>query len=147
MLKRVVLLHILVETIIHCFQDFFYWIETKKQHLFEMEFFYNIINVCIVTFDQFNTSLLNKSVNFFQKIFLLSLQVPEALHLPVSGWGGEGDGAAEAGSGQTHRPQTPGRWSHQAGPRERGLRKRQKARYNGFWVTSVKSAAWNHNWV
>ncbi len=35
----------------------------KKQHLLEIEIFCNIIN------DQFNASLMNKSINFFQKIF------------------------------------------------------------------------------
>ncbi len=32
-----------------------------------MEIFCNIINVFILTFDQFNVSLLNKSINFFKK--------------------------------------------------------------------------------
>ncbi len=45
------------------------WIESsKEQHLFETEIFCNIINVLTVTFDQFNASLMNKSINFFLKI-------------------------------------------------------------------------------
>ncbi len=41
----------------------FWWIESsKEQHLFEIEIFCGI-NVCTVTFDQFNASLLNKSIN------------------------------------------------------------------------------------
>ncbi len=41
------------------------WIESwKEQHLFEIEIFSNIINVFTVTFDQFNASLINKSINF-----------------------------------------------------------------------------------
>ncbi len=32
--------------------------------LFKKEMFYNIENVFIVTFDQFNASLLNKNINF-----------------------------------------------------------------------------------
>ncbi len=44
-----------------------WWIErSKEQHLFEIENFYNIINVFIVTFDHMNASLLNISINFFQ---------------------------------------------------------------------------------
>ncbi len=31
--------------------------------LFETEFFCNIVNIFPVTFDQFNASLLNKSIN------------------------------------------------------------------------------------
>ncbi len=38
----------------------------KEQHLFETEIFCNIINVFTVTFDQYNESLLIKSINFFQ---------------------------------------------------------------------------------
>ncbi len=36
-----------------------------EQHLFEIEIFSNIINVFTVTFDHFNASWLNKSINFF----------------------------------------------------------------------------------
>ncbi len=39
---------------------------SKEQHLFEIEIFSNIINVFAVTFDQFNASLMNKSINFFR---------------------------------------------------------------------------------
>ncbi len=42
------------------------WIESsKEQRLFEIEIFCNIINVFTGTFDHFNASLLNKSINFF----------------------------------------------------------------------------------
>ncbi len=34
----------------------------QEQHLFETEVFSNIINVLIVTLDQFNVSLLNESI-------------------------------------------------------------------------------------
>ncbi len=44
------------------------WIESsKEQHLFEIETFWNIINVFTVTFDQFNASLMIKSIHLFQK--------------------------------------------------------------------------------
>jgi len=46
----------------------------KKQHLFKIEIFYNIINVFTVTFHQFNASLMNKSINFFQKIIITYTQ-------------------------------------------------------------------------
>ncbi len=43
-----------------------WWIESsKEQHLFGLEIFCNIINVFTATFDQFNASLLNKSIHFF----------------------------------------------------------------------------------
>ncbi len=35
---------------------------SKEQLLFEIEIFCNIIHVFTVTFDRFNTSLLNKSI-------------------------------------------------------------------------------------
>ncbi len=38
----------------------------KEQHLLKIEIFFNIINVFTVTFDHFNESLLNKSMNFFK---------------------------------------------------------------------------------
>jgi len=38
---------------------------SEEQHLLEIEIFCNIINVFTVTFDQFNVSLMNKSINFF----------------------------------------------------------------------------------
>ncbi len=44
-----------------------WWIESSiEQHLFEIEIFPNIINVFTVTFDQFNASLLNKSITYIQ---------------------------------------------------------------------------------
>ncbi len=52
------------------------WIETsEKQHLFEIEIYCNIINVFTDTFDQFNASLMNKSVNLFKKKILLNVSV------------------------------------------------------------------------
>ncbi len=43
------------------------WIEISKEHiLFKIETFCNIINAFIVTFDQFNASLLNKNINYFR---------------------------------------------------------------------------------
>ncbi len=49
------------------FQDSL-WIESsKEQHLFEIQFFYNIINVLTVTFDQLNSSLQNKKKYLFIK--------------------------------------------------------------------------------
>ncbi len=41
---------------------------SKDKHLFKMNIFCNIINIFTVTFDQFNTSLLNKRNNFLQNI-------------------------------------------------------------------------------
>ncbi len=41
--------------------------EYKQKLLFEVDIFCNILNVFTVTFDQFNASLLNKSLHFFQK--------------------------------------------------------------------------------
>ncbi len=38
---------------------------SEEQHLSEIEMFYNIILVFIITFDQFKASLLNKSINFY----------------------------------------------------------------------------------
>ncbi len=42
----------------------------KEQHLFQMEVSCNIINVFIVTFDQFIASFLNQNINFLQKYWL-----------------------------------------------------------------------------
>jgi len=55
-----------MEMAIHFFQDSLMNRKNsaKEEHLFEKEIFCNIINVCIVTFDQLNASLLNYS-NFF----------------------------------------------------------------------------------
>ncbi len=36
----------------------------KRTHLFERLFFYNNVKVFAVPFDQFNASLLNKSIHF-----------------------------------------------------------------------------------
>jgi len=35
----------------------------KEKHLFETEFFYNILHVFTVTFDRFNAPSVNKSIN------------------------------------------------------------------------------------
>ncbi len=40
----------------------------KEQDLFETEIFYKIINAFTVTFNQCYVSLVNKTINFFQKI-------------------------------------------------------------------------------
>ncbi len=39
----------------------------KCMHLFEIDIFCNIINVCTVTFKQINASLWNSSITFFQE--------------------------------------------------------------------------------
>ncbi len=64
MLKTVVLLTIFVKTVIF-FKFFVDW-SLKEQHLFDIETFYNIINVFTVTFNQFTVSLLNKSINYLK---------------------------------------------------------------------------------
>ncbi len=67
MLKTIVLHNIFLETEIHfIFQDSLMNRKFKKQHLFEIETFCYIINTFIVTFHQFNASLL-KSINFFNR--------------------------------------------------------------------------------
>ncbi len=43
----------------------------KKQHLFVIDLFGNIINVLTITFDKFNVSLLNKIYNFFQNNLII----------------------------------------------------------------------------
>ncbi len=53
---------IFVETVIHLFQDF-----SKEEHFLKMINLCNIINVFTATFDQFNASLMNKRITFFQK--------------------------------------------------------------------------------
>ncbi len=64
----------------NCFR-FLWWIESsEEQHLSEIEIFCNIINVFIITFDQFKASLLNKSINFYnpppkKNIYIYWLQV------------------------------------------------------------------------
>ncbi len=40
---------------------------SEYKHLFEIEIFCDIRNVFAVTFDQFNASLLNKNMNFFNQ--------------------------------------------------------------------------------
>ncbi len=63
MFKAVVLLNICVETMIDLLFNVVWWIERlKEQYLFETEIFYNIIHLFTVTFDQFNASLLNKTI-------------------------------------------------------------------------------------
>ncbi len=81
MLKTVVLTNIFVET------DLFFrihrWIESsKEQHFFKIEIFCYIINVFTVTFDQFNASLINKSINFFLLTPKLTL-VYKCLHFYI----------------------------------------------------------------
>ncbi len=44
---------------------------SKEQHLFELKIFCNIINVFTITFDQFNASLLNQSVNSVKGLIVL----------------------------------------------------------------------------
>jgi len=57
----------MLKTVVYDFK-ILWWIESsKEQHLFEIESFCNIINAFTVSFDQFNASLLNKSIHFFQK--------------------------------------------------------------------------------
>ncbi len=66
MLKRVVRINIFVETVIIVFQNSL--ISRKfRQHLFEIELLWNILNGFAFTFDLFNMSFLNKSINFIQK--------------------------------------------------------------------------------
>ncbi len=56
---------IMLKTAEYNFFRFLWWIESsEEQHLSEIEIFCNIINVFIITFDQFTASLLNKSINF-----------------------------------------------------------------------------------
>ncbi len=44
-----------MDTMMDLFSFFFWWTESsKEQHLFELENFYNIINIFTITFDQFN---------------------------------------------------------------------------------------------
>ncbi len=52
-----------------------------KLHLFDIEIFRNIIDVFSVTFDQYNASLLNKSINFFKKNPKLMNDICIYLHL------------------------------------------------------------------
>ncbi len=47
-----------------------WWIDSLKEHNLFKIFYCNIINYFYVTFDQFDAFLLNKSINFLQKIIL-----------------------------------------------------------------------------
>ncbi len=84
MLKTVVLHNIFVETVIILFFRILWWIESSKEHLFEIESFCNIINIFTVTFDQFNASLMNKSINFLEK----KMDVTDYISPKVSRTGG-----------------------------------------------------------
>ncbi len=56
----------MLKTAEYIFFRFFWWIKSsEKQHLSEIEIFCNIINVFIITFDQYNASLINKTINFY----------------------------------------------------------------------------------
>ncbi len=60
------LLNIFVETDILFFR-IHSWMKIKKQHLFEIETYCNIINAFTVNFAQLNASLVNRSIHFFKK--------------------------------------------------------------------------------
>jgi len=62
------------------FQDFFDEQKVQKNHLFEIEIFYKIINVFTVTFDLFNASLMNKSIHFWPKL------LNDTVHKSMWGW-------------------------------------------------------------
>ncbi len=66
MLKTVVLLHIFGETKKKYFLGFFSEWNAHK-NLCEIKMFWNIINDFTVTFNQFNTSLLNKRIHFLMQ--------------------------------------------------------------------------------
>ncbi len=58
------------------FSDLFFsgfFDEWKEQHLSEIEIFCKIINDSIITIDQFNTSLLNKSITIIPIILFPKL--------------------------------------------------------------------------
>ncbi len=71
------------------------WVEcfrfqsSEEQHLSEIEIFCNIINVFIVTFDQFKASLLNKNINFYnffpkkKKYIYIYTILPKVLGRPL----------------------------------------------------------------
>jgi len=59
-LKTVILLNVFLQTIFFIF----YFFDGKKQPLFEIEIFVNIIKVFTVTFDQFNAYLLNQLISY-----------------------------------------------------------------------------------
>ncbi len=67
------LLNIFVETKI--FSRILWWTKSSKPHLFETEIFCNMTNVFPTTFDQFNVSLLNKSIDSFKKKIFLTTNV------------------------------------------------------------------------
>ncbi len=70
MLKIFVLLHIFVETVIHFFFTILLWIKSsKEQLLFEIEIFCRIINIYVVTFNQFNAFLLDKRMNWYVCVY------------------------------------------------------------------------------
>ncbi len=65
-----------------------WWIESsEEQHLSEIEIFCNIINVFIITFDQFKASLLNKSINFYN-FFPKQLKKKKLYWLQAFEWNG-----------------------------------------------------------
>ncbi len=69
MLKTVVLHNIFVETVMHYFFRIHRWIESSKdQHLLETEIFCNFMNAFIIAFEQFNVSLMNKSLKTYHKL-------------------------------------------------------------------------------
>ncbi len=49
------------------FQNIIFWWKgsSEEQNWSEIEIFCNIMNVFIITYDQFKASLLNKSINFY----------------------------------------------------------------------------------
>ncbi len=55
---------------------------SNEQHLVEIEVFCNIMHVFIVTFDQFNASLVNTIISFFLYFFLFQ----KKKRRPVSYW-------------------------------------------------------------
>ncbi len=65
MLKTVVLLNICVEIMIHFWRILWRLESSKEQHLLEIEIFLT----SAVTFDQFNASMLNKSITVLSLIF------------------------------------------------------------------------------
>jgi len=61
-----------VETVIFLSWFFDEYKVKKKKDLFRTEIFCNIINIFTVDFDQFNASLLNKSIIYFVLFFILT---------------------------------------------------------------------------
>ncbi len=59
-------------------------VQDKEQHLFEIEIFCGIINVFIVTFEQFNAFLLSKSIYICHEIkILLTLNFQTVLNISL----------------------------------------------------------------